>query len=87
MSYFADITIALGESQRKACLAITADEFGTAMRVFEVWQSAVEAALPECKITLDSLSSKKRKGTDPIPLLATELLKTIFRPLSLKEKN
>lgn len=87
MNYFADITITLGESTRRACLSILADDFGGAMRVFEVWQSAVEAALPDCKITLDGLTSKKRKGSDPIPLLATELLKTIFRPLDLKEKK
>lgn len=86
MNYYADITIIFGESHRKACLSIQADTFGQASRVFEVWQSAVEAALSDCKIELEGLSSKKRKGSDPIPLLATELLKTIFRPLELKEK-
>lgn len=85
MTYFIDITMRLGASERKAYLSATADTFASASRIFEVWQSAVEAALPECAIVLDGITSKKRKGAEPIPILATELLKTIFRPLTLKE--
>lgn len=87
MTYFANIIIMHNDTIRKACLSIQAPDFGGAMRVFEIWQSAVEAALPESKIELEGLSSRKRKGVDPIPMLATELLKTIFRPLTLKEKE
>jgi hypothetical protein len=87
MNYYADIQLYFGDTHRKACLSITADTFGQASRTFEVWQSAVEATLPDCKIELEGLSSKKRKGSDPIPMLATELLKTIFRPLAVKENG
>lgn len=87
MTYFIDITMRLGASERKAYLSVEAPDFGSATRVFEVWQSAVEAALPDCAVKLEGVTSKRRKGTDPIPILATELLKTIFRPLTLKEKE
>lgn len=87
MTYYIDITMRLGASERKAYLSVEAPDFGSATRTFEVWQSAVEAALPDAAIRLEGVSAKRRKGADPIPILATELLKTIFRPLTLKEKE
>lgn len=87
MTYYIDMTLYFGDTHRKAYVSVPAENFGQATRMFEIWQSAVEAALEDCRIELEGVSSKKRKGADPIPILATELLRTIFRPLTLKEKE
>ena len=84
-TYYADVRIYSGQDYWSATISLEAQGFSNASRSMEVWQSAVQAA-SVFDVTVERISTTKTRGTDPIPILAPNLLKDIFTKLDVRKR-
>lgn len=89
--YYVHLTITTGAAGIPAKTTnvhatVEAERWTAAARLVDMWQAGVEVSASNLSVSIEGISTTKKKGTQPVPLMSRTLLLDAMRKLNLKEK-